>query len=163
MNKGMLDGRDYGKMVHYFYRGAFVGDSNPALLMFECPTMPQRLAVVEGFAKLGLSAFVGNGDFVKAQRDAIPDSLGLSDEQIQKIPELLRNFKCDGKIESGEPYCEKSKYNTYHCPVRKGMASWHPGLYVYIGLFLWMYGISLFSFLIALRFYPQQSTCDGWE
>ena len=142
MNKGMLDGRDYSRMVHYFYRGAFVGDGHPAILMNEGPTLPWRADVARGFSKLGLSAFIPDGNVVKAQRDAVPDTQGMSHEQIQKLPDLVRNFKCEGKpLENGEPYCDKEKYNDYHCPVRKGKASWHPGWYVCIGLFLSVYEI----------------------
>ncbi len=59
--------------------------------------------------------------------DAVPDSLGLSTQQLNDLPPFVRNFKCDGKIENGKPYCNAEKYTNEMCTDRKHKASWHPG------------------------------------
>jgi hypothetical protein len=58
---------------------------------------------------------------------AIPDTMGLSDEEVAEMPEFVRSFKCDKQIEKGDPGCGKEKWNVTICSRRKFKTSWHPG------------------------------------
>ena len=60
--------------------------------------------------------------------EQFPDSGGISENAIAKIPFLLRNAVCAGQFEKGDPHCGAEKYNENVCPDRKGKASWHPGM-----------------------------------
>ncbi len=75
----------------------------------------------------GLPSFVFEPGAEKNMLEATPDTLGLKDEEILALPPYVRNIKCNGKIESGDPYCDAEKYSKFVCPERKFRASWHPG------------------------------------
>ena len=57
---------------------------------------------------------------------AVPDSFGLSDEELAKLGPYARYFKCKGALEK-EDKCGDLKYNVNVCPNRRFKASWHPG------------------------------------
>jgi hypothetical protein len=129
---GMTDGNADVKMMTYFYRGAGLNPGRPAIVAIGLGGRSKwaRRGRIEDMEKLGVAAF-GVSDVQAGQiRDAIPDTaaLGLTEEQISQMPELVRDFKCFGEIENGEPHCRTHKYNEHVCPNRKGKASWHPGL-----------------------------------
>jgi hypothetical protein len=75
----------------------------------------------------GLALFLGDNDLFQDMKDSIPDTFGLSSNEINSLPTHVRNFKCNESIEKGEPYCGNEKYTMEECPKRMGMASWHPG------------------------------------
>ncbi|OEU11245.1 hypothetical protein FRACYDRAFT_263649 [Fragilariopsis cylindrus CCMP1102] len=75
----------------------------------------------------GLALFLGDNDLFQDMKDSIPDTFGLSSNEILSLPTHVRNFKCNESIEKGEPYCGSEKYTMDQCPKRMGMASWHPG------------------------------------
>jgi hypothetical protein len=59
--------------------------------------------------------------------NSIPDSYGMSEEELDKLGPYARYLKCKGAIEK-EDTCSFYKYtNALYCPHRKYMASWHPG------------------------------------
>jgi hypothetical protein len=137
----MTDGRDGAiRLLHYFYRGAVLAKSRPAILGngVEGP----RLTRIQSIQELGVPAFYVNGDKRNAMIEAFPDSQGLSEEELNKIPFLLRNAVCGGQFEKGEPYCSVEKYNNAVCSARKGKASWHPGTKSHA-----LYGVSWSLFL----------------
>ena len=74
-----------------------------------------------------MRSFAENGDKFTAMRDAIPDSAGLSSTDLNNLPDLVKNFKCNGAAEKGDPYCGDEKYNEAVCKGREGRAPWHPG------------------------------------
>jgi hypothetical protein len=127
----MTDGRADVKMLTYFYRGAGLNPGRPAILAKDMggPKSP-RASRTEDLEKLGLAAFAVSAEKSKVMYAAVPDTaaLGLTEEQISQMPELVRDFKCFDSIENGEPHCREHKYNEHVCPNRKGKASWHPGV-----------------------------------
>jgi hypothetical protein len=129
---GMTDGRDDVKMLTYFYRGAGLNPGRPAILAkgIGGRTKVARASRTEDMEKLGLAAFTVSEEQMALVNGAIPDSgaQGLSEEQISQMPELVRDFRCFGAVEKGEPHCSAHKYNEHVCPNRKGKASWHPGV-----------------------------------
>jgi hypothetical protein len=70
----------------------------------------------------------------------IPDMFGLTQEQIDAIPPNIRDFKCQGQIETGEPTCKMNKWSPF-CEKRKHKTSWHPGWRVNA---LYGHGLGLF-------------------
>lgn len=76
-------------------------------------------------------------------RNAIPNTFGLSTEEINEMPEYVRNYKCNDYYEKGEPFCEIEKYSRDICEDRQGKAPWHPGIKTHA-----MVGHALALFLI---------------
>eukprot|EP00541_Cyclophora_tenuis_P003094 CAMPEP_0116555494 /NCGR_PEP_ID=MMETSP0397-20121206/8178_1 /TAXON_ID=216820 /ORGANISM="Cyclophora tenuis, Strain ECT3854" /LENGTH=483 /DNA_ID=CAMNT_0004080771 /DNA_START=47 /DNA_END=1499 /DNA_ORIENTATION=- len=80
---------------------------------------------------LGLTAFYLQPSASRIVRDLIPDMFGLNAQQINDTPEYVRNFKCQDKIEKGDPYCDEQRFtipnDTEHCDTHKGRVDWHPG------------------------------------
>jgi hypothetical protein len=125
---GMTDaGPDAGiRFLHYIYR-AGLNPGRPAVVGINMAG-GERSRVLEDMEKIGLATFtVSKGD-LSAMNDAVPDTQGMTIAQIDEMPELVRNLKCFGVMEKGEPFCTKEKYNEYVCPSRKGKVSWHPGV-----------------------------------
>jgi hypothetical protein len=129
---GMTDGRADIKMLTYFYRAAGLNPGRPAILGkgLGGRTGGARTARTVEMEELGLAAFKASETEMGLMYGAIPDTgaLGLTEIQISQMPELVRDFRCFGAIENGEPHCRKYKYNEHVCPNRKGKASWHPGV-----------------------------------
>ena len=129
---GMTDGRADFKMSIYFYRGAGLNPGRPAILSkgLDGRMASARTARTAEMEKLGLAAFAVSPAQMALMYKAIPDTgaLGLTETQISQMPELVRDFRCFGEIEKGEPHCRTHKYNEHVCPNRKGKAGWHPGL-----------------------------------
>ena len=86
-----------------------------------------RYNMMVELSNMGMMSFFEDSKITKSMTEEFPDSLGMKDEEILALPDLIRNIKCEGKFESGEPYCHEEKYNNYLCYPRKGMAGWHPG------------------------------------
>jgi hypothetical protein len=118
---GMLDGKFYGAMSQYFMRAALL-PNRPAVVSLHTAGHKGRRNVVNELEKIGLAALTTDG----AATGAIPDTMGLSDEEIAEMPEFIRKFKCGGQIEKGSPGCGKEKFNTTLCH-GKYRVSWHPG------------------------------------
>jgi hypothetical protein len=117
----MTDGDHLAKMVHYGYKGA-LSPGRPAMMGLRTGKLKvQSLAQLH---ELGVAAFVSLGGAVSH----IPDSAGLSDAEIQKMPKYVRSFKCSGSMEGGDPYCKAEKWSKDECPSRYYQTSWHPGL-----------------------------------
>ena len=126
---GMLDGKIYFRMFHYLYRACYVSkEVHPAIMLINEPMHSGRNNNMMALSKMGMMSFLEYKKIEDAMLEPLPDNLGMSDEEIAVLPDLVRNIKCGGKIETGEPYCLAQKYNKHLCLPRKGMASWHPGL-----------------------------------
>jgi len=86
-----------------------------------------RIRTNQRVEERGLTSIYLNPDEFSAMEAVIPDSFGLSNEQLQALPRMVRYFKCQDAIETGE-ICRDNKYtNLDICPDRSGMAAWHPG------------------------------------
>jgi hypothetical protein len=126
---GMTDGKDSSKMQHFLYRGG-ISPGRPALMMLKSGgrSRKDREDRHKSLENIGLPAFYGADDSTEAMRNAIPSSGGIPLEDIDKLPEYVRNFKCGDSIEKGDPLCGKEKYTSYICSKRGKQTGWHPGL-----------------------------------
>lgn len=84
---------------------------------------PNLLPPIVGMTVLGMNRF-----FKEKIEKAFPDMFGMDDQQINGLPPSVQYFKCEGKVEAGEPGCLEHKYNYTMCQNRKARASWHPGM-----------------------------------
>jgi hypothetical protein len=125
---GMIDEGRVANLLHYFYR-ASLSPGRPVLLGMSLGGLYlyARLEQMMSLEKMGMSAFWVNTTTNTAMYEAIPDTLGMAEDDINAMGDMVRNLKCSGQIEKGEPYCSQEKYNMFACPSRRGCASWHPG------------------------------------
>ena len=56
-----------------------------------------------------------------------PDMFGKTDAEIAALPPYVQYFKCNNRIEEGDPGCGDYKFNMSLCPQRTGRNTWHPG------------------------------------
>lgn len=126
---GMTDAGHPLRILHYGYRGG-ISKGRPGLLVVRILNGDQELGLDALKAledAIGMPVFLENGDKFSAMRDEIPDSAGLSTVELNNLPDLVRNFKCNGVAEKGDPYCGDEKYSDSACRGREGKAPWHPG------------------------------------
>jgi hypothetical protein len=129
---GMTDAGSPGRLPHYAVRGA-LSKGRPAFFarLLGGGYIKERFEPME---KLGMSVFYDDQNLLAKMRDNVPDTKDLNTDQINELPPFVRNFKCDGVIEKGEPFCDAEKYSTYPdlppacSDGRIGKAPWHPGL-----------------------------------
>ena len=134
----MTDGHDLYKMTMYAYKAA--GISRLANSFSQPGKVAHRPAffgihqgsghnlVIEEMLKLGMTTLAFNSDYMhRVVLKAVPDMMGMTDQQIQRQPPLVQYLKCEGGIESGEPGCQTNKFNNTICDTRKARTSWHPG------------------------------------
>jgi hypothetical protein len=128
----MADSGTGNTLLHYGYR-AGLNPGRPALvgIHIDRTSSNSRLSRLQELQAMGLAVFWTSTDEEAKMRDAIPDTEGLSEEQIRTFPPFVRNFKCSGTVERGEPHCSDEKFNLALCPLREGMTSWHYGWYVF--------------------------------
>jgi hypothetical protein len=124
---GMTDGGNHWRILHYYYR-AGLNPGRPAVLGVHLGGKNFRKQRLQDVDNLGMAVFEAPDAIFDEMMKAIPDTEGLTEEQMNQMPEMVRNFKCFGKVESGDPNCSKEKYNMALCPSRKGRANWHPGV-----------------------------------
>ncbi|KAI2500366.1 hypothetical protein MHU86_14109 [Fragilaria crotonensis] len=87
-----------------------------------------RVEMMRKLEDIGLTTFhLNERTDVYAMRSAIPDMLGMNQQEIDQVPEYVRYFKCKGQIETGQPGCDEHKYSDGMCVDRLHKASWHPG------------------------------------
>ena len=131
----MTDGRDFHKMLLYFYRGG-VNRNRPALIANHLGTrfLVQRSEASKQLEQRGLAAFFSDPKIYEEAEAAVPDSLGKTAEEIQAMPKFVRNYRCGNLIEKGDPYCHEEKYNNTYCAKRRFKTSWHQGWWVFSSL-----------------------------
>jgi hypothetical protein len=130
----VTDNRDVNIMYLFLYRSGFI-PSHPINILFDVSTS-RHYGVIEALLqKNHLPILHMNSDVLKDVLQYVPDSFGLSEEQIQQLPRLIRNFRCQKQIEDGDPYCKQEKYNLTVCPTRLYQTNWHPGWYGTVFLF----------------------------
>jgi hypothetical protein len=124
---GMTDGRNPWKMLMYFLR-AGINAKQPAVLghnmNMQHGVWPDAVQAAED---TGLPAFVLDHNVDFEIHKEIPNTFGLSEEEIAAMPPFVRHFKCGGQKEKGEPGCAKEKFNQTMCFPRPFMTSWHGG------------------------------------
>jgi len=121
---GMTDAGQPIRLMHYAYRGA-LSAGRPAFMGIRVNIDRKIMGSLED---LGMPIFVQDNDLWSEMRKAIPDTFGLSKNEINAMPEYVRNYKCDDVIEKGEPFCLDEKYSRDVCEDRQGKAPWHPGM-----------------------------------
>ena len=125
----MTDGNYPVRLQHFAYRGCTT-PGRPGFLAMKVGgrSEPQRIEATKELAQIGFPTFHGKYEIQAKMFEAIPESFGKSDEQIKAMPEYVRNFKCGGQLEKGQPFCDAEKYSGGICPGRNFKAGWHPGL-----------------------------------
>jgi hypothetical protein len=125
----MLDGGMWDRKGMYTNRGAGLNPNRPALIdMFIDHDVERRVEELQKVEERGLTGLYMNPNTFQEMKDGIPDTFGLTSEQIDALPRFVRHFKCQDALEKGDPTCNDMKYdNNEICPDRKGMAFWHPG------------------------------------
>jgi hypothetical protein len=118
------------RLFHYGYRG-ILSPGRPPLI---------AVRIGEGYSKegwqnmlqlmdqIGMSIFVGTEESYEKRRAGIPNSEGLSRDQINALPYYVRNLVCGEQFERGDPFCGEEKYTKGACENRPYKTSWHPGL-----------------------------------
>jgi hypothetical protein len=121
---GMTDGKNYAGMQQYFIRAALL-PNRPAFVALHMGGDRQNL--MNELENIGLTALVLDPDELRAMTNAIPDTMGLSEDEVAEMPKFVRNLKCGNQVEKGDPGCGASKFNNTMCDKRKFRTSWHPG------------------------------------
>jgi hypothetical protein len=127
---GMTDGRAAERLFLYMYRGVACNQNRPIGLAYHAGGRWEgyrREAMELLETNFGLPVFQSSEQVMGDVLANVPDSFGLSPEQIDSMPYFVRSFKCSDSIESGEPFCSTSKFNLTLCENRKARTSWHPG------------------------------------
>ena len=129
---GMTDGSNYHFAMLYFYRTAMAvkGVTCLAFNTGGVGSFLEHQKVIKFLDDSGAIGLISPDAQMSSAIAAVPDSFGLTDDQINKMPQFVRNFRCERKIEDGDPYCGKEKYNDTMCAGRRYKASWHQGWYV---------------------------------
>jgi len=122
---GMTDGNKILFMDHYFHR-AVTSANRPAVVAFSGRDSGRTNAMAE---MEGKGAAVLILDYLKEKEliKSIPETFGMTSEQIDQLPLFVKNLKCNGRIEEGEPFCDADKFDNTMCVNRKFRTSWHPG------------------------------------
>jgi hypothetical protein len=125
---GMTDGKNYAGMQQYFIRAALL-PNRPALVALHIAGggNSQRRGLMNELENIGLTALVLDPGEESEMTNAIPDTMGLTEEEVAEMPTFVRNFKCGNQIEKGDPGCKDLKWNATMCNSRKFKTSWHPG------------------------------------
>jgi len=120
---GLTDGRTLFKSMLYGNRAALLPTS-PILMMMGSDRYASVLKKLEDD---GMGALLFEHAHFQSMMEGTPEIDGMTEEEIDQVPEAIRYMKCDGKIESGVPCQEKKFIIDGVCPKRKFMTSWHPG------------------------------------
>jgi hypothetical protein len=125
---GMTDGKDVWKQSLYQWRAGLL-PSRPVNLVFHAGgrSYSRRIDAAQEMERNGLAALISSESVLDAAMAAVPDSFGRTKEDIDTMPQFVRNFRCGQQLELGDPYCGAEKYNLTQCERRKFRANWHPG------------------------------------
>lgn len=126
----MTDGRNWDKKGMFASRGAGLNPGRPVIIdMFIDKFVERRVLELKKLEERGLAGLYMNSEMFRTDmKDGIPDTFGLTTEQINALPPFVRHFKCQDVLEKGDPTCEEMKFDKdLVCPDRHFMSSWHPG------------------------------------
>jgi hypothetical protein len=126
---GMTDGRYWDRKGMYANRIG-LNPNRPVIvdMNLDSKSLARQTVELRRVEEWGLTALYMDPGVYSAMKDGIPDTFGLTMEQINAMPRMVRHFKCQDAIEMGDPTCSANKFdNNEICPVRKGMVKWHPG------------------------------------
>jgi hypothetical protein len=125
---GMTDGGQAEKILFYGLRGG-LSPGRPAYMGIHLggKNREDRENRIKDLEEAGMAGFMVEDASLGRMKNAIPDSAGLSEKDLSALPEYVRNFKCNGGYEKGEPFCAKEKFSHFICDNRGKQGSWHPG------------------------------------
>lgn len=127
---GMIDGKWQAGEAMYHSRAA-LNPNHPILVDLHVSQrrLNTHVNLLEMAQERGQASFYLHPEKVQAMEKAIPDTFGLSEEEINAMPPYVQRLKCQDQMEKGDPGCESSKFTnrTGSCSDRKGMVGWHPG------------------------------------
>eukprot|EP00522_Entomoneis_paludosa_P014581 CAMPEP_0172441466 /NCGR_PEP_ID=MMETSP1065-20121228/2014_1 /TAXON_ID=265537 /ORGANISM="Amphiprora paludosa, Strain CCMP125" /LENGTH=533 /DNA_ID=CAMNT_0013190857 /DNA_START=33 /DNA_END=1634 /DNA_ORIENTATION=- len=124
---GMTTGFKNQFYIEYFLRRAVLNKNNPAFVAYGVKYGKHFLEA----EKKGYASFVFDERKWSEVQEKIPDSEGLSETEISKMPVNLRAFKC-GKVIENAGLCKEQKYSVdpladKACNNRLYRVRWHPG------------------------------------
>jgi hypothetical protein len=124
----MTDGRDYEKMRLYCYR-AGLHINHPACIVYHGGSRAQgtRRKILKELEDRGMTMLLSDDSLVEAIDTSVPDSLDKTEEELEKMPRFIRNYRCGKLIEKGDPFCGSEKFNSTFCTKRRFKTSWHQG------------------------------------
>ena len=121
---GMTDaGKDQNKVL--FANRIGVHQNKPATMYIRIEQYDSTY--LEEVEANGLTAFYMEPKVISNMQKPLPDMFGMTQEEMDAVPEYVRHYKCQNKIEKGDPTCEDLKYNEAVCKDRMHKAPWHPG------------------------------------
>ncbi|KAL3940602.1 MAG: hypothetical protein SGBAC_004886 [Bacillariaceae sp.] len=132
-NYGMTDGKPFST-AHYIYRGALI-PSHPAIVMVDASGGDR---IINAFEEVGLAMFISNvdGSVVQEIPDMTPDEIPISDEEAKNLAPMVRDLKCNGRLE-GKEGCFQNKWSCTEAMLEAGVdcicphvgkrSSWHMG------------------------------------
>jgi len=124
---GMTDAGHPHRLMQYAYRGA-ISKGRPAFMGIRVELgRSEQDKMVKLLTDIGVSIFIQDSALRSEMEKATPDSAALTTEEINAMPEYVKNFKCDGFFEKGDG-CIEPKYSQGVCDSRVGKAPWHPGI-----------------------------------
>jgi len=127
---GLTDGRDSKKNSQaYFWKAATTmsprNDIPPTCMGINLNKNTNE--AFQDLHSLGLATGWLDSKWIEAVTNAAPDTLGMTEEEINALPVAVRSLRCGDQIESGDPYCKRDRFNITVCPDRLFRVSWHPG------------------------------------
>ena len=127
---GMTDGGQVWSMGMHAHR-AGMNPNRPVLVSINTHSGPherQWLGINNDVENHGVGTFFLNSTHIKQMHEIIPDMMGMPVADVEKLPPYLQHYKCEDKIEFGDPDCRQYKYTIDEgCTERKAQVSWHPG------------------------------------
>jgi hypothetical protein len=126
---GMTDGNTAQTMMHYGYRGG-LSPNAPAFLGMKVGgrARKSREGTLKVLEEHGMATFYGSDAAYSLRNAGVPDSAGITKDEIDALPKLVRNLRCGEQLENGDPFCREEKFSFGDCPVRAKQTAWHPGL-----------------------------------
>ena len=124
---GQKESGVFWKLPLFVYRAGILSPNRPTILGLHLKEHFSDLMLLAMQNSKILNILVMDRQKMHDILGNLPDMYGLSDQEIQAFPPLVRNFKCQGLIEQGIPFCGEERFNKSICPKRNFMGIWHPG------------------------------------
>jgi len=75
----------------------------------------------------GLTALYLDNKHWKEIQGILPEMMGMSEAEMNRVPPYIRHFKCQDQIEQNDPTCRTYRFQENICGNRRGRVMWHPG------------------------------------
>lgn len=126
----MTDGRWYWRLEFFAHRVNRL-PNHPALLVLNAGAEQEREQLVRYTTGQGLTSLRQDEKYVMNRKLAFPDSRYATEEQLEQMPDRVRNFRCGYAIETGGLCTEEKFTQNTTCDERAGRTRWHHGWYVH--------------------------------